>query len=231
MMECEKISQHGEISESSKTSKNQTDYIHTWTFFQIIESSRKQKYKHENTLFCIQICTPKHERAENPFSENHALSPPHFRKFDYFFDCCRHIPKIIPKFGMQNLSNTIGPLVFVLKRIDWISFILTKRCVRFYYCGVPCLSLSTSNHSLAPFLLRISVVVGTRFWTQQCIRLHFNTTFIVPPLLCCFRQSWTNSLKSLNYFQKLYRHQEDYDFSFNMMLDDLITITHDYKQL
>ena len=23
--------------------------------------------------------------------------------------------------------------------------------------------------------------------------------FIVPPLLCCFRKSWTNSLKSLNY--------------------------------
>ena len=67
----------------------------------------------KNTLFCIQICTPKHEsqnnqtkkKAENLFSENHALSPPHFRKFDYFFDCCRHIPKIIPKFGMQNLSS------------------------------------------------------------------------------------------------------------------------------
>ena len=49
-MECEKISQHGEISESSKTSKNQTDYK-TWKFFQIIESSRKQKYNHEKYTF------------------------------------------------------------------------------------------------------------------------------------------------------------------------------------
>ena len=38
----------------------------------------------------------------------------HFRKtmhFDYFFDCCRHIPKIIPKFGMQNLSTVFPPSV------------------------------------------------------------------------------------------------------------------------
>ena len=38
--------------------------------------------------------------------------------------------------------------------------------------------------------------------------------FIVPRLLCCFRHSWTNTLKTLNYmyFQKLYRHQQDYGF-------------------
>ena len=64
---------------------------------EIFSNNREQQKAKIQTrkihFFCIQICTPKHERAENPFSENHALSPPHFRKFD----CCRHIPKIIPK--------------------------------------------------------------------------------------------------------------------------------------
>ena len=55
--------------------------------------------------------------------------------------------------------------------------------LRFYYYGVPCLSLSTSNHSLAPFILRISGVVGTRCLTQQCICLHFNTCLL---FLLCF---------------------------------------------
>ena len=74
------------------------------------------------------------------------------------------------KIGLRQThrTNTISSLVFVLKRFDWISFILTKRSVTFYYYGMPCLSLSTSNHSLAPYILRISVVVGTRCRTRQC---------------------------------------------------------------
>ena len=69
-----------------------------------------------------------------------------------------------------------GYVLLVLERFDWISFILIKRCVTFY--GVPCLSLSTSNHNL-----RISVVVGTRCLNQQCIFLHFNTCLLFLP--CC----------------------------------------------
>ena len=81
-------------------------------------------------------------------------------------------------------ANAIGPLMFVLKRFDWISFILPQSRVTCYYYGVPCLFLSTSNHYiLAPYILRISVVVGTRCRTQQCICLHFNTCLLF--LLCC----------------------------------------------
>ena len=45
MMECEKISQHGEISESSKTSKNQnsgryTTYVENFQIIEIESSTR-----------------------------------------------------------------------------------------------------------------------------------------------------------------------------------------------
>ena len=88
---------------AAKPAKIKTKYVKFFSNNREQQKAKIQTWKIH--FFCIQICTPKHERAENPFSENHALSPPHFRKFDCFFDCCRHIPKIIPKFGMQNTQR------------------------------------------------------------------------------------------------------------------------------
>ena len=56
-----------------------------------------------------------------------------------------------------NRTSTIGPLMFGLKRFDWISFILPQSRVTFYYYGVPCLSLSTSNHISLPLISSGSV--------------------------------------------------------------------------
>ena len=62
---------------AAKPAKIKTTYMYMYVEnFQIIEieTSRKQKYKHEKYTFLysnMHSSTPKHERADNPFSENH----------------------------------------------------------------------------------------------------------------------------------------------------------------
>ena len=94
-------SQHGKINESSKN--QQKPKLHTWKSFKYIQREQQKTKIHAWKIFKYALPNRKELKI-------HFRKTMHFRHHTSessttFFTPAANIPKIIPKFGMQNLSN------------------------------------------------------------------------------------------------------------------------------